>query len=678
MQYSTNIPVSIVISFIDSGNIINVINCLKDQTMSNFEAILVEDEFCRLDVSILKEIENDSRFRLLKQEEKGEVEASDFGLSHVNGEFVIFWNGSDLFNSIFLDKLYKFAKQEKCDIVICEEGFETFSRISLANILKYKKQSFYSVDICEVLFQLTDPVTTNKLIRTGLIRENNLEFSFKQKGSELIFIYSSLALSNRIGLIREKLIYHKTSSAITRQYLKCQNLPDIISALEDLFNNLMRFNLVERLWKTFFWLTWRALTVHLEACELSNVRVQLLQSFVASDLYRRLLKSLEEKLTSEEKKVLIQIENLRCTFLKANIKATPCLTTKVSRFTIVVPCYNVENYIHIAITSLQNQTFNDFKVILIDDGSTDKTIDKVITLISQDPRFSLIKKPNQGPSLTRNLGINLANSEYLLFLDSDDALESRCLENLNKYIEKISPELILFEANAVNFFPVNDMFGEMKTREFQKYYTRKGKYEGILTGRAVMREAVEFGEFLPSPCLSVCKLSFLRKNQIFFQPNILHEDNPYTFELLLKAEEVLVIKEKLYLRSVRPDSIMTKAPSMINAWGYYKGFLKTQNLLGFQRNGNQLSEEEELAFQKISFNFLRAAQNIRKNCNNLDLFFLFIPEGEKFRFRELVELRSTKDIFNLSPKEMSLIKFKRKFINSYKSNLRILKKFFKN
>ena len=59
MQYSTNIPVSIVISFIDSGNIINVINCLKDQTMSNFEAILVEDEFCRLDVSILKEIEND-------------------------------------------------------------------------------------------------------------------------------------------------------------------------------------------------------------------------------------------------------------------------------------------------------------------------------------------------------------------------------------------------------------------------------------------------------------------------------------------------------------------------------------------------------------------------------------------------------------------------------------------
>ncbi len=169
-----------------------------------------------------------------------------------------------------------------------------------------------------------------------------------------------------------------------------------------------------------------------------------------------------------------------------------------------------------------------------------------------------------------------------------------------------------------------------------KYYARKGEYGELLTGPEVMYQACVNNEFIASACLSVVKRSFIEKHEIRFIPNILHEDNPYTFEILLKSKSVLVLKDKFYLRTVRPESITTKKKTIRNVWGYYVSFQKTQELLRSLHNRELLTEDQALAFQKISFSFLRFAQNIWKNIPYPRLFLSFIQKDQRIVFEKLI------------------------------------------
>lgn len=104
----------------------------------------------------------------------------------------------------------------------------------------------------------------------------------------------------------------------------------------------------------------------------------------------------------------------------------------MSQITIIVPCYNVELYIEKAIVSFSRQTFKNFEVIFVDDCSTDKSVETIKRLIE---KYSIkasiiINKINSGPSYSRKIGIDMSNTEYVAFCDSDDWLDERFLEEM--------------------------------------------------------------------------------------------------------------------------------------------------------------------------------------------------------------------------------------------------------
>jgi glycosyltransferase involved in cell wall biosynthesis len=90
---------------------------------------------------------------------------------------------------------------------------------------------------------------------------------------------------------------------------------------------------------------------------------------------------------------------------------------------VIVPAYNVQNYIEEALISLQKQSFTAFEALVVDDGSTDKTAEIVQHFCEQDPRFQLLQKPNGGLSSARNHGIRHASTDYIALLDADDRYE---------------------------------------------------------------------------------------------------------------------------------------------------------------------------------------------------------------------------------------------------------------
>lgn len=107
-------------------------------------------------------------------------------------------------------------------------------------------------------------------------------------------------------------------------------------------------------------------------------------------------------------------------------------------FSIIVPVYNVEQYLENCINSVLNQSFRNFQLILVDDGSKDSSGEICDRFAQKDSRVKVIHKPNAGVSAARNTGIDIATGQFICFIDSDDWIES-------EYLQKIVDEIYDFD-----------------------------------------------------------------------------------------------------------------------------------------------------------------------------------------------------------------------------------------
>ena len=124
---------------------------------------------------------------------------------------------------------------------------------------------------------------------------------------------------------------------------------------------------------------------------------------------------------------------------------------------IIVPIYNVEKYLEFCLDSILNQTYQDFEVILVDDGSTDSSGQICDEYCSNDPRFRVIHQDNQGSSLTRNVGLSQSNGEYLYFLDSDDFIHPFTLEYLYQALQESKADISICKYIRTNQRKVDDV-----------------------------------------------------------------------------------------------------------------------------------------------------------------------------------------------------------------------------
>ena len=106
------------------------------------------------------------------------------------------------------------------------------------------------------------------------------------------------------------------------------------------------------------------------------------------------------------------------------------------KISVVVPVFNVEDYLCACIESIINQSFRDLEIILVNDGSTDSSLDICNTFSARDQRITVINQKNTGLSGARNSGIKAARGEYILFVDSDDFIENTLHEITEKLNQK--------------------------------------------------------------------------------------------------------------------------------------------------------------------------------------------------------------------------------------------------
>ncbi len=209
---------------------------------------------------------------------------------------------------------------------------------------------------------------------------------------------------------------------------------------------------------------------------------------------------------------------------------------------VIIPMYNATEFIGRCLHSVFNQTFTDFEIILIDDCSTDNSIDVAKELISNAPgylkeRITLLKnEKNSGQSFSRNKGIDTAKGEWLYFMDSDDEITPDCFEALMAKAEE----------------GVDMVIGNYKMVGYQKIDPFSVE-EGIYYPDKIIPLQL-YWQIYTMPWNKLISKAFIKKHDLYFRPGLIHEDNLWSFCSAFCFNKISVCQKKTYIYYIREGS----------------------------------------------------------------------------------------------------------------------------
>jgi glycosyltransferase involved in cell wall biosynthesis len=216
---------------------------------------------------------------------------------------------------------------------------------------------------------------------------------------------------------------------------------------------------------------------------------------------------------------------------------------------VIIPVYNVENYLARCLDSIldQNLDFSNYEIILVNDGSQDKSLDIALEYQKKYANIKVISQENQGSSVARNAGYALAIGDYLYFMDSDDYVETAVFKNLLDLAIKLKLDLIGFDMlrTATSDHKSNVDFTEINktTNEVQ-----------VLTGK----DFIASHNYNNGTWWYFVKRDILIKTGISFERGIMIEDGIFTAELLLNCERVSFFKLKIYKYFLNTNSTTSR------------------------------------------------------------------------------------------------------------------------
>lgn len=198
------------------------------------------------------------------------------------------------------------------------------------------------------------------------------------------------------------------------------------------------------------------------------------------------------------------------------------------RFSVIVPIYNIDEFLPQCIESILSQSFHDFEVILVNDGSTDQSGTICEKYADMSKRIRIIHKSNGGLSDARNRGLKEAGGEYIIFVDGDDYIEENALEKIDKSIRRNNePDIVITRIKEI--FPN----GNVRYTDLNM-----PKEEAVSKELAIIWNFCKSNKTWPAPKY-VVNSSLIKKHSLKFAKNFLHEDIEWTSRLFLYAESII-------------------------------------------------------------------------------------------------------------------------------------------
>lgn len=196
----------------------------------------------------------------------------------------------------------------------------------------------------------------------------------------------------------------------------------------------------------------------------------------------------------------------------------------MNKFSIVIPCYNAEKYIERCLESIMKQTYKNFEVIIINDGSTDRSLDIIEKYKEKNKCIKCVNQKNEGVAAARNNAIKHITGNKFIFIDADDFINPHLLHSLNESIEDRDCDIIRYSANLIT---ANGM-------DFKKYFCKKFD---IMDGKDTLKFFVDNGVRYGPLWIYCYDTNFFLSNKFQFINNKIHEDF-YNIYILSKATSI--------------------------------------------------------------------------------------------------------------------------------------------
>ena len=503
--------ISIVVPIYNVENYLRqCLDSIQNQTYKKFECIMVNDGSTDNSQQIVEEYLEDSRFKLINQSNKGLSGARNTGISHIREEstFVAFVDSDDYIYSNFLETLIEHIED---DVDIIEGMIEYFhDEIKVDNVShNFEKKILITKDdkLRELALNKLRVSVFPKLFRKSLLTE---VFFPEEWIFEDLAVVPELVSNSKKWIKLPKVIYGyriRPNSITTKEFSE-EKL--------DVFKIFGKYDL-------FFKDESDVTKLLVEKIKYLHLNYHDIEFVPENNQYKQLYKQEKQKLLSKiadyESKALISI---------------------------IVPIYNVENYLRQCLDSIVSQTYQNFECLLINDGSPDNSADICREYVEKDSRFKYFEKENGGVSSARNLGIERSGGAYITFIDSDDWVDSDYLEVL--YNALIDENADISVSTYKRFHMADNCW---YFHSFQRGYEKR-----VFTNQELIDEFIALDNFDFSYRYVCGKLvrRYLLDKIAFNEMTTLGEDMELWLKLYLISNKIVYVNRDSYIYRVDNDN----------------------------------------------------------------------------------------------------------------------------
>lgn len=536
--------------------------CLEtviEQTLDDIEIICIDDGSTDGSSDVVRlYMEGHRNIKLLLKENTGVGDTRNIGISKSTGKYICFMDPDDYYpDRTVLKTLYDLA--ESNNVEICGGSFCSV-RGNVTNTeytYPFEGYKFTKSGIVKYSEYQFDYGFQRFIYKRDLIIRDNIRFPNYIRFQDPPFFISCMisagcfyAVTMVTYCYRES--YKKINWDLSKKIdnlcgmLDCVRLADINGL------SLLKERIFARLTSDYYWDIIIRNSSRYECVVVSNCVKKIETYAPETSKYKDKLAKLCDELT----------KNL------GEIVSTPAIS-------VIIPIYNVENYIGPCLDSVLSQEFKDIQIICVDDGTEDSSAVICERYAKADSRITIIHRFNGGLSRARNTGADFAIGEYLYFLDSDDMLCDGSLLRMYQEMKNNRLDVLFFNAKTI--------FDSENARKsgggFVNTYSNRMDSSAVMDGASLLKIMIDNNAYRSPVQLSIVSREFYVIRGLRCYPDILHEDNLYTLEVFVYATRAKYIAEELYIRRMRENSIMTSSKSFKNFYGYLKCYIEMNNII---------------------------------------------------------------------------------------------------
>lgn len=523
------------------------LNCILKQTYQDFEIICIDDGSTDSSLEILEYFaKKDSRIKILKNDSnRGPGFSRNRGLEVAKGKYISFLDGDDWLSKYAFEILINKSEENNLDllmfknIVYYEEPreFKMEQYYDMKFMNKFENKVFNHFDLDRTKLFVMPNAPWNKFYLKSFLDENNIRFPNENLIHEdNPFFYKVITSARRISLIDNYLHIRRRrpNSIMTYTNERLFDNIDICYLTLDIFlenHDLYRYYKKEILTHIAYVLNTKYYQIEDQFKDEFFKQAQGVYKNLIVDygLYNDILKYVNKSI----------LDKFKFNEIVESINSKP-------KISVIIPVYNVENYLNECLDSVVNQTFEDIEIITVDDGSTDKSLSILKKYWRHDSRFTIISQENKGLSAARNAGLKIAKGEYIYFLDSDDYIELDALQELYAQASEKDLDMVLFKTCC--FY---DESKEKFTNEyFEMSFLEDLVNENIFSYGDLNQKVYDLAVTMGSTFFKRDLISDLT-----FPEGLIFEDNPFFIEAILNAKRVFFFDKYLYHKRERKDSI---------------------------------------------------------------------------------------------------------------------------